>query len=110
MSLRKLVSTVSVTGAGTALAFFPELENFTVFSFSYRVASGTLATISVQGEVSWDGSNWFNLGTPATTTAATLWVPSVGGFTFPYPFFRANVTVLTGTTPVIELTVAASSS
>lgn len=75
-------------------------QAFPLQSLQVSVASGTVATLGVQIEVSLNGTDWAVLGTPITNVAGGILTAAIQ---FPFPNVRVNVTALTGTAPVIKV-------
>jgi hypothetical protein len=88
------LTAVSATGGGTAL---DGLAVRTTAVMSVTTSSGVSAG-SVQLQGSLDGTNWFALGSPVTTSAASTTTPVIVTGTA-VRFVRANVaTAITGGT------------
>lgn len=77
-----------------------QFQGYPLQILQVAVASGTVATLSVQMEASLNGVDYVVLGTPVTNIAGGLITTAIQ---FPFPFVRANVTALTGTAPVIKV-------
>lgn len=97
--------TVAATGVPTGTTISTAItEAYPLVCLQVYVVSGVVATISAQLEASLDGANFFTLGSPITNIAGGLVTFQAQ---FPFPAVRANVTVLTGTSPVIGVIVGA---
>jgi hypothetical protein len=102
----KTNAAVSATGVPAGLTnTFAASECYVMFALAYTVVSGSVASVSMQPEVTLDGTNWFPVGTPITALTGGLTVTS--NLDFPFVGVRANVTVLTGTSPILNVTLGA---
>ncbi len=98
ISSKKILSDVTTTGAGSAHRS-PNERSFQAVGLTTNGAGA--ATIKVQ--VSNDGTNWIDLGSPIQLTLATT--ASSDGFssTGAWAFVRGNVTALSGTGASVSL-------
>lgn len=96
-----LLSAVSATGAGTGAKVKdgPAVK----VGAQLTVVSGTLSTIACDIQGSNDGTKWFTIGTISTATDGTM----VFIVDKPVLWLRANLTTLTGTSPVVTVKAAA---
>lgn len=88
------LTNVSAAGAGTVLdCIQPQLQQVMVVVSGNGVSAGA---VQLQGSL--DGSNWFNIGSAVTTSAAdTISTPVTG--TIPCRYLRASITTaITGGT------------
>lgn len=77
-----------------------QFQAYPLQSLQVSVVSGVVATLGVQMEVSLNGTDWAILGAPITNIAGGILTAAIQ---FPFPFVRANVTALTGTSPIIKV-------
>lgn len=94
-----LLTSVSSTGAGASNNLGAAYEDFTI---QLAINSGTVSTIALNLEGSLDGIEWFTLSTITKTTNGAK-SHSQGK---PVYYVRANLTNLTGSSPVISCYVA----
>lgn len=92
---------VSTTQVGPVVSLGTAYLNFVA---QLTIVSGTLATINCSFEGSLNGSGWY----PLATLTATANGSAISSNTIAFTFLRANLTVLTGVSPVISIYFAAT--
>lgn len=89
-----LLNAATGTGAGPAGSGYDLGLPCHIFTFN-KTISGGFAALVVNYEGSMDGTNWYQIGTDNTTTAAPTFVVDK-----PCRYIRANVATFTGGTSV----------
>ena len=101
----KTNATVSATGVPTGCQIdFANTEAYPMYALTVGVVSGSVATLSVTIEATLNGTDWNPIGSPITNIAGGVVYSAI---TFPFLSVRGNVTTLTGTSPVLRVSVGA---